>query len=208
VLALATFLFFVRFYEFWAHSVSIPQIFTARLRYFIPLLGMLMIPTIAFYEEWRIKLTQRISHHPQWNNIRIAGIIFILVAIAGGTMYAQAQHQKLLDSRSTVLDIIHTNVPTGSSVIGSADDCVYFTPYFSFKEYHKVTAIDANATLAPNTYVLDVAYATQTDNGSDRQDVIDAERHKIKDFLAAHQRELVKVFEQKGPSTITIWKIA
>ena len=205
-LTLATILFFVRFYEFWAHGTSIAQIFTVRLRYYIPLLGMLMIPTIAFYEEGRIKIMTRLSTHPKWTAIRAAGVVLTILLIAGGTIVAQTQHQKLLDSRAAVLETIQMNIPAGASVIGSADDCIYFTPFFEMKNYQKVTNVDGNAPLENDTYVLDISYATQTGNDTARQDVVDAERQKIKDFIAARKDELVQVLQYKGTSTITIWK--
>ena len=210
LLTLFSCIFFVRFSSFWAFPFSIPLTFTARLRYFVPLLGMLIIPTAMAYSHWGPVLWAKVNAFVPSPSLRkmisIGLILLVSLGSMGATLYMHSYHSSFLDSRKEVLDLIHANIPVGSHVIGSADDCVYFfPPFFGEKKYSKVVFWEKE--LDSHTYILDISYATQRETDSNRQTVIDAERKKIKDFIALHQSQLEKVFEFKQGTWVTIWRV-
>jgi hypothetical protein len=210
-LVLLTCLFFVRFFSFWALPFSIPLLFTARLRYFIPILGILMIPTIVMYTEWLGQIKEWVRMHVRSESsfklTQNAVFALLLVGLGLGTIYIHATHDSFLDQRRATSDLIHATIPDGSLVIGSADDCTYFLPeFFGPKDYQKVTTVEPGP-LSSNTFVMDISYSTQRNNNGIRQEVIDAERQKIKDFIALHPDELEIAAQSREDVWITIWKV-
>lgn len=210
-LAIITSIFFVRFYSFWSLGISIPHILTVRLRYFIPAIGLLLIPAVQYYSWlWNHHLKQRIlKRAPMVANHTVIQAIFVigLIGMSGATIFLHQNHQSFLASRSVALDTIHGIVPEGSFVIGSADDCIFFLPeFFGEKKYARVDTLPESFTMTPSTYVLDISYSSQRDTGTSRQEIVDAERQKIKDFITARASELEKVFESKQDTFVTIWR--
>ncbi len=211
VLVLVTSLFFVRFYSFWALGTTIPHILTVRLRYFIPAIGLLLIPAVQFYSHvWSRRihpfLSERIPVLAS-SNALYAGVALFFLCASIGTIYLHHSHEELLDSRKIAWDAIHDTIPTEAKVVGSADDCIYFLPELTgMKKYYPASQLPTNFIIDNNTYFLDISYATQRDTGTNRQDVIDAERKRIKDLILAHAEQLEKIAEYRQGTWVTIWR--
>jgi len=210
-LAIVTSIFFVRFYSFWALGTTIPHILTVRLRYFIPAIGLLFVPATQYYSWlWNQHLKQHIQKRaPATANPQVFRAIFLvgLIGLAGATVLLHQNHQSFLASRSMALETIRSNVPEKSLVIGSADDCIFFLPdFFGDKKYARVDTIPASFIIDSSTYIIDISYITQRDTGTSRQEIVDAERQKIKDFISVHQSELEKIVEVKQDTFVTIWR--
>ncbi len=201
-LSIITFLFFVRFYSFWALGTSIPQIFTVRLRYFIPLLGMLLIPTLEWYaRHWNV-FAARYIHSRSIN--RLIGIAVALVLI-GGTIGLHATHDRFLQERSTINTAIHAIIPEDARIIGSADDCMHFLPAIHGKKYYVDVSTKPLLEDDRSTYVMRISYSTQENNGTPRQGVVDAQRQELDAFVRTHENELEKVHEDPRYG-LTIWR--
>lgn len=210
-LIFVTSLFFIRFYSFWALGITIPHILTVRLRYFIPAIGLLMIPAVQYYSYvWEKKIFPFLaSRFPKATSPRRIGIgiILVLLCTGAGTIYLQRTHENLLDSRKLVWDAIHRTIPQEAIIVGSADDCIYFLPELTgMKKYYPVSALPSDFIINSNTYFLNISYATQRDTGTDRQNVIDAERKKIQDFIINHTSSLEKIIEIRNGTYVDIWR--
>ena len=201
-LAVLMFLFFVRFYSFWALGTSITQIFTVRLRYFIPLLGLLLIPTLEWYaEKWK-GISSRLSLSARNKNalFALAGVLLI-----GGTIAIHSTHHRFLEERLAINSAIHAVIPENARIIGSADDCMHFLPAVNGKKYYvDVSKNPALGTHEP-TYVVQISYSTQEDNGTPRQGVVDAQRKQLDLFVQSHQDRLIKVYDGDAVH-LTIWR--
>lgn len=204
-LAAGTIIVFSYFSPFWHFDFSLPLTFTARLRYFIPVAGLLLVPTLKWYAaQWK-NISSRwtaVPHNSKW--VLAAGIIVLVIFSAA----LHAQHNHLSSSRREAGNIIHSTIPEGSTVIGSADDCVYFIPAF-FGEYY-YQKIDSNTTinnLTNKTYVLSISYFTQQDKNAPRQDIITGERGLIQKFIRENSSHLEKVIENNENANVTIWKV-
>ncbi len=207
-LTLVSLLFMVRIFSFWSLDISIPHTFTVRLRYFIPLLGLLMIPTFQMYEEWYHSRKEK-----QWFSFlpKIPALVFIIVLllVAGGaSVVLHTTHQKLIDSRANIHEKIETLLPENAIIIGSADDCIYFLPPFSKnKYYYKVSELPSNYVLEANTYVLEIAYETQLNDDTIRGAVTASERKILDDFIQKNKSRLVKISDAAPGVPLTIWKV-
>ncbi len=202
VLIGGTVLFFSHFTNFWHFPFSIPLTFTARLRYFLPLLGLLFIPTLTLFHQWYSNTVVRKKIEPY---LHVGILIFFLMA-GIGLVALNHSHYQLAAPRAEVGEWIHSTIPSGATVIGTADDCIYFLPpIFGEKYYHKVDQIQS--TVLPSTYyVLEIEYLSQTGKDGVRQETVAAERKKLSDFIAAHAGELTPVLVKNEQYHLTIWK--
>lgn len=185
-------LFNARFTNFFWFEFNPLTLFTARLRYLMPLIGLLIIPYTAFLH----RVVFRIPHQKV-----LATILIIFLAL--GTTVAFAVHQQALEKREGTKEQIYAHTTQGSAVIGSSDDRIYFlegidAPRF----YYKVN--DPNVTLPPSAFVMDLSYANQ-ENDSQRGQIVINERKAIKDFIAAHADELTLVYHTDSPNALTIY---
>jgi hypothetical protein len=195
--------FFSHFTNFWDLPFSLPLTFTARLRYFLPLAGMLLIPSLSLYHAW----IAQFRSHSSFSKIppKVALIAFLLLA-GMGLFFLNASHYELAEPRQEISSIIQNTIPPNATVIGSADDCIYFlSPVFGAKHYYKVDQTPPSI-LESEYYVIDVSYATQQDKDGKRQDIIDGERKIIKEFITAHSPELQKLTTHSDGFNLTIWK--
>ena len=196
---------FSYFSPFWHFDFSLPLTFTARLRYFIPVAGLLLVPTLAWYAaQWK-HISSRwtiVTRYTKW--VLAGGIIALLIFSA----VLHAQHNQLSSSRRDVGNIIHNTIPKGSTVLGSADDCVYFIPSF-FGEYY-YQKIDANTSminLESDTYLLSISYFTQQDKNAPRQDIIMGERGLIQKFIKENSEQLVELVASNKSANVSIWRV-
>lgn len=184
-----------------------PLTFTARMRYLIPIAGLLIIPYSALLNDWLIRIEKK-TKNPTAVVSRLFWIIGILLVL--GTVVLSMAHQDLLSKRATVREQVFAHVPENALVIGSSDDCIYFLKgIFSDRQYYPV---DANwfdpGRLAEESdrpvYVMQLKHSNQSDS-SVRQEVIDRSRAKIEPFIAQNQHRLTLVFETTKPHFLKIF---
>ncbi|QQR93153.1 MAG: hypothetical protein IPJ89_02860 [Candidatus Iainarchaeum archaeon] len=181
-----------------------PLTITARMRYLIPLAGLLLIAYAHALQPITQRFAQRIGK-TKWVTVLVLFVILIVGAIA-----LHSQHQSLLDKRTAVRNQILTAIPDNAHAIGSSDDCIYFLPQLSGKRtYSKVddpaqSLNQLQKRLETPIYVVALQYTNQSDS-SIRQDVIDRERMAIVNFVKAHENELQVVYSTKDPHSLTIY---
>jgi len=209
-LVLGTSIFFVRFYSFWSLGTSIPHIFTVRLRYFIPAIGLLIIPAAQAYSHIvAMHIMPFFSIMNEKKRTILTGIMVVLtlLLLGAGTIVIHAQHGALLDSRRVAFDAIHASIPENAIVIGSADDCIYFLPEISgMKKYYHIDNLPDDFVITKEAYFISLSYATQRDSGTVRQPLIDAERQKMQKYVDAHASNLKLIFSYRGETYIDIWQ--
>ncbi len=182
-----------------------PLTITARMRYFIPLAGLLLIPYCILLQNVIENGSKRFSFLNLKNFFVAAGLILLIGSIA-----IHAAHQGLLQNRAAVFEQIQTEIPSNSLVIGSSDDCIYFLK--GVLGERKYARIDSNATDAKQlfenstlpVYVLNLRYSNTSDS-SVRQGTIDSERQQIIDFIGLHRNDLTLVYSAKSPHYLEIY---
>ena len=183
-----------------------PLTITARMRYLIPLAGILLVAYAAAISPSIEKIKQRIG---KTNILRIGvviGIIFLVGAVALHTT-----HQDFLMKREAVSTQLQSAIPDGALVIGSSDDCIYFMPALSGdRKYAKVDSANQNISniFAQNStvYVMQLSYSNQSDS-DERQETIDKERKAIADFIRDNTSSLEEVFQTNTPHYLTIYRL-
>ncbi|MEM0360261.1 MAG: hypothetical protein QXK06_02905 [Candidatus Diapherotrites archaeon] len=181
-----------------------------RMRYAIPLIGMLLVPYGVFLQELleRFKFKEKTI---------MAGYWAIIALLFAGSIYASYVHSEFLNSRKAVFDQIYSHTPENALIIGGSDDCMYFlNGLFPQRRY---LSVDLNQQLAgnpqglrledylgKNTYVLDLQYSNREPGSGGRQDVTDAERKKVLDFIEKNRANLELVFETRAPHYLKIYK--
>jgi len=183
-----------------------------RMRYALPLAGMLLVPYAFFLQN----LFEILGKNRETGKIMFAGAIVVLLV---GSIFASSVHNSLVSGRKAVFDQLYENTPKGSLVIGSSDDCIYFlNELFEERSY---LSVDLESQLAgnpeelkledfinENTYVMDLRYGNRQGNDSIRQDTINAEREKIDDFISENSSNLELVFESKQPHSLKLYRWA
>ncbi|MCR4368477.1 MAG: glycosyltransferase family 39 protein [archaeon] len=209
--ALLTIFYFVlnaKFTSFLAFDFSLQSAFVARLRYLIPLIGLLMVPYAFLISE---TLSRKKIELPK------KAIYAVIILMLAGAAFASSEHTKLLGTRSGVLDEIRANIPEGSIVIGSSDDCIFFQKnFFGDRKYYNVDLgqdlatnpekISLESLRGKNTYVLELRYGHRSANTGERQDIVDAERAKMSDFIEANKGSLELIYESSSPNQVAIYR--
>ena len=196
-----------RFTNFLAFDFSAATTLTARLRYLVPLIGILIIPYSSMLD----------SAFSKWKLPRNAVFAAALIVLAAGAVFGSAMHSNLTTSRSQTYEQIRSVVPQDALVIGSSDDCIYsLTRDLKRTRYLNIAPVsDIGPTgdklnllekLDNNTYILELRYSNLEDNSGTRQDSIDAERKRIEDFVKNNKQGLSLVFETKEPNSLRIYK--
>lgn len=179
---------------------------TARMRYLIPLAGLLLIAYAGVLSSLLPTIKSKLGGMSMRGAVVLIGIVFL-----AGTFGLSAMHQELLEKRSTVSEHLFSTIPDGSLVVGSADDCIYFLPPFSGnREYVKADDPKQDvphliASHAGSVFVVKLKYSNAS-NSEVRQDVIDKERMVMDAFIAEHAEELVLVFDTNVPHHISIYE--
>ncbi len=133
------------------------------------------------------------------------------------SFFAIEKHYNYVFLRKSVFETVYSVIPENSTVIGSSDDCIYFQKAFSKgRKYYSVDLaqdlagnpkkISLEGLKSNNTYVLFLNYSYRFERDSPRQELIERERLKIKEFIEKHSAELSKVYESDYPSLISIYK--
>lgn len=183
-----------------------PLTLTGRMRYFIPLAGLLLIP----YAEVLSRMIPRVVRRVGSPNVRRAGIALFILFLAGG-LALHATHQSLVDKREAVREQILSTIPDGSLVVGSSDDCIYFLPLYSGdRRYGKVddSHQDILGLLSGSGgkgYVMQLVYSNASESDI-RQGVIDKERMAMASFIEDHHASLTPVFTTQVPHHLTIYQ--
>lgn len=176
-------------------------LFTGRLRYFIPFIGLMMVPYAYMIEQ---TFKNKAIYY-----IAILGLLLL-------SLVAMSVHAKFLNERAEVLNQINSTIPDNALVIGSSDDCMYFLQGITGNK--RYLNVDLGADLAnnpknlkieeflnDNTYVMQLLYSNRGGE-SDRQKIIDAERKKMSDFLIQNKDSLWMEKTFTSPHWLQIYK--
>ena len=204
-LSIAYLIFNATFTRFFAFDLSLDTLFITRHRYLIPMLGVLLIPYSSFLDS----LVDRFSVLKK--NFRLIVYSLVIVALAG-TIFISGIHQDfLVNYRQGVLDEVYSNTETGSLIIGSSDDCIYFMKgllperkYLSITPGSDLAGNPENISIAEklenfgeNSYLMILDYSYLSDRTARRRDTILNERQKIIDFYEKNESSFDFVFEDK-----------
>lgn len=185
-----------------------PLTFTARMRYLIPIAGLLLIPYAVLLHDLLNRWTGKIKNKDKFVTrlFWIAGVV-LLVA----TLILFAAHRDLLQKRATVREQVFAVVPENALVIGSADDCIYFLKgVFSNRQYYQVDSgwLDPQKLAEESdgpVFVMQLRHSNQSDSAI-RQNVIDLGRQKIEPFIEQNKNRLTLVFETSEPHFLKIFE--
>ena len=108
------------------YSFFSPLTITARIRYLIPVIGLLLIAYAHALGPSLQRHIARFHHRKALALMLVIGVIFV-----GGTIALHVQHQSLVEKRAVIGVALQTYIPSEAHVIGSSDDCIYFLPIFS-----------------------------------------------------------------------------
>ncbi|MBS3061374.1 MAG: hypothetical protein J4215_02215 [Candidatus Diapherotrites archaeon] len=196
---------FSRTTDIYAYDFFSPVTITGRMRYLIPVAGLLMIPYAHHVEETLKWLGKKI-------HVSVPAILAVLtIGLFAGSVIGTIVHQQSLLGRQTVLDTIKQTIPEGSLTVGSSDDCIYFSKaFFGDRKYIRIDTPFLNAQNEINkfsgpVYVMVLRYSTVS-GAPERQDAIDRERKQVIDFVKANSPHLEKVFESTSPHSLTIYR--
>ncbi len=205
VVAVVSVLFFSQYSYFFSFETSLPHLLTARLRYFIPILGMLLIPTAQLYEDLLRKLAKKIPHitHTQ----RLAVMALFVLVIAGGTIELHKQHARLGDARGAVLSEMQKVIPENSRVIGERDLCIFFVyPATGKKYFIPADTVTPTPPLKTGDFVVEINYFSQAPNDTVRQEVIDRDHTIVREYVETHAQDLILVSTLQGDADLNIWR--
>lgn len=183
-----------------------PLTLTARMRYLIPLAGLLLIAYAGVLSSFIPVIRSRIGNANLHRFVALVGVVFLI-----GTFGLSMMHQGLLEKRATVSEQLLSTIPDGSLVVGSADDCVYFIPLLSgSRMYVKVNdskqdVPDLISSHPNSVYVVRLKYSNASESDV-RQDVIDKERMVMEDFIKENSSHLTQVFDTNVPHHLTIYQ--
>jgi preprotein translocase subunit SecG len=183
-----------------------PLTLTARMRYLIPLAGLLLIAYAGVLSSFIPTIRNRIGNANLHRFAALVGIVFLI-----GTFGLSMMHQGLLEKRAIVSEQLISTIPDGSLVVGSADDCVYFLPLLSgSRAYVKVNDPSQDipaliSSYAAPVYVVKLKYANASDSDV-RQDVIDRERVVMENFIKENTSNLTLVFDTNAPHHLAIYE--
>lgn len=185
-----------------------PLTFTGRMRYLIPIAGLLLVPYAVLAGDFLNRLTEKIKNREVFVTrlFWAAGIVLLLA-----TVVLSFAHQDLLQKRAAVREQLFANTPENALVIGSSDDCIYFLKgVFSGRQYYKVDSNWSNPqTVADESgrpvFVMQLSHSNQSDSAI-RQSVIDRERAAIGPFILQNRDRLKLVFETGNPHFLKIFE--
>jgi len=182
------------------YPILSPVTLTAHLRYFIPVLGLLLIPYAQFYPMMLERL-------------HINEKTFFWIAIFGlfvGGLYMSQVHYEFLEGRRGVLEQIYKNTGEGSLILGASDDGIYVMPsVFGDRRYLEIetkSREDIEGYIDDNTYVLYLRYTTQVGKRGARAEMIAKSREKAKKFVEANRASLKLIYNATEPHFLEIYK--
>jgi hypothetical protein len=185
-----------------------PLTFTGRMRYLIPIAGLLLVPYSVLVGDWLNRLAEKIKSREVFTT-RLFWAVGIVLLLA--TAMLSFSHQDLLQKRATVREQLFANIPENALVIGSSDDCIYFLKgVFSDRQYYKVDSGWSNPqTVADESdrpaYIMQLIHSNQSDSAI-RQGVINKERAAIDPFIQENQDRLKLIFETSNPHFLKIFE--
>jgi hypothetical protein len=195
-----------RFTDFLSFDFSIQTLFTGRLRYLVPLIGMLLIPYSGMIDALINKF--------KINKNNAIGVAILLMS--AGAIFASAQHNNFIDSRYFIYEQINSLIPSDSLIVGSSDDCIYsISKNLERRKYLNVipkldlgfnSPVSLDSYINSSTYFLDINYNNLKFKTGLRQRVIVAERKAMSDFINSNKEKLELVFETSQPNDFKIYK--
>ncbi len=174
-----------------------PVTFTGRLRYLIPVVGMLLVAYIPMYK-------------------RIVGKFGInerkIFAVAAGSLFvvylgASFVHADFIDGRYYIYQKIRENTEPGSLLIGRGEDCNYIGDWTGEdRRFIDISGdIEKHMQDFQNVYVLQIRYGT-VDVGSNRGSKIGEEWKLVSEYIENNMNSLELVFESQGLNHIRIYR--
>ncbi len=211
LLSLAYLVLNARFTNFFAFSFSPQTLLTARLRYLLPLIGLLLIPYASLAQALLSYLHRRFG--VQGNAV----LALALIVFSAGAVFASASHAAFLNSRHETYSQIQSAIPPGSLMVGSSDDCIYsMTQGLQRARYLNIIpgiesagkgpVVNMPEKLGLDAYFVQLRYSSLENSDSARQGVIDAERKAMKDFISKNSASLKLVFETTDPNPLKIYR--
>jgi len=204
-------IFNLTFTNFFVFDFSFESLFTSRLRYLVPLIGVLLIPYGVFLDslvEKNLLLKKHFS--------KIA--VFVVLVMLFGVFLVSSNHSDFLNGkRKAVFDHIYSNTSDGSLVVGSSDDAMFFVKdFFPLRKYF---SIDPGADLGGNPENIDVLEEIKNNDsfllivdyshlfGKDalRNKVVQGERKKIFDFYELN-KDSFDLVVQDSEITLYLYK--
>jgi len=205
------------FTDFLAFDFSLAQLFSIRLRYLVPLIGMLLIPTIALYDE----IFERIKQKIKLSKELIATILLLILIIA--IIYFSINHTALINSRLETFNFLKEKLPNNALVIGSSDDCMYFLQGMLLQQ--KYLRVDLSTDFKPlfedkdiysfiektlkeknEVYIVSIDYTYRQGRESKRQQLIENERKKIIDFIKENKDKIKLIAEINNKTAIKLYR--
>jgi len=173
-----------------------------RMRYALPLAGLLLIPYGLLIQETINRLKKR-KKFAEYSYYAIIAILFI------GAIYASQIHNSFINDRKTVFDQIYANTPENSLLIG------YFSEFFPERRYLSVDMesnlagnpenLKLNDFIGENTYIIQLQYGNR-EGDSVRQDTVNLERQKMDKFIEENSDKLEEVFSSDTPHSLKLFK--
>jgi len=206
------------FTDFLVFDLNLASLFSYRLRYLAPLIGILIIPYAPFCDE----LITKVSNTLKFN--KNTALLLIFLVLCFGAAVLSFVHYTFLNDRYAVSNQILNNIPEKTLTIGSSDDCIYFMrELFGDRKYLNVSLhqsfmakyedtdiykfIEKQLSQGGGVFVLDLYYFNVADSNSLRKtQVIDKERDKIKKFIGSNKQDLDLIFETDNPHHLKIYK--
>ncbi|VVB99033.1 Dolichyl-phosphate-mannose-protein mannosyltransferase [uncultured archaeon] len=196
------------FTDLFNFDFSLSSLFTARLRYLVPLIGVLIIPYACMLDSWTGVLSNKIGllrKNPAATPLALFVVMFLVAA------YSSDVHQDYLsEKRSAAFGTIYANTEAGSLILGSSDDSMYFVRgFFPDRKYF---SIDPKPDLAGNPqgidpvaefrkagkgYMLLIDYTNVSSDTSPRAELVKGERKKAFDFYERNHGSFELVAEDK-----------
>jgi hypothetical protein len=191
-----------RFTDFFSFDISLSSVFISRLRYLVPLIGILLIPYCSFLDS-QVNRSAVLKRH-----FRKIFLISVVLMVFGTAFISSIHHGFLSESRLGVMQDIYAGTESGSLIVGSSDDCMYFMR--GLLPDRKYMSISPGSDLAGNpqninpvdrlmqsepSYLVMLDYSYLRDRDSPRAEHIRGERAPLADFYEANKQSFELVFE-------------
>ena len=192
---------YILFYSYNAdpsvYTFLSPVTFTGRLRYLIPVIGLLMIFYGNLYESAikKIKLPEK--------------RVFTLTILCLLAVYVAASfvHAKFLDDRYYVYNQLYSSTPDKSLLIGSGEVCTFVLPQlFGNRSYSDIGNKTINNFTGSGEYLVDIFYST-VDPSTHRGGLVASSSKEVTSFIEENKGSLIQVFNSTKPHKLGVYKI-
>ncbi len=203
LLSLAYVFISAKFTIFLAYEFSISTLLTARLRYLIPLIGILLIPYSSFLQS---KMESFKLMKAESMKKGVFGLMLVVLFI--GSAFGMYSHQQLLQNRADTFSQIYSNTPADSLIVGTSEECIYFeNRAFPERRFLKLNEYLEGEFVAEETYIVFLEYGYRSSRESERQKELNRALKPMSDFIEENKEDLNLVFESREPNFLQIYKL-